>query len=83
MLGVGPRLCAGSFPFVRIVRTVKKGNGPSQPHVSPTRPSQHDQSSRLRLKLETMATYLTSRVDVDVVLGVLGVRNEGLDQELP
>jgi hypothetical protein len=36
---------------------------------------------RLDIELE-LQTYLTNGVDVDVVLGLLGVRHEGLNQEL-
>ena len=41
----------------------------------------HD--ARCRCRKEQDLTYLSHRVDVDVVLCVLGVRHEGLDQELP
>lgn len=35
------------------------------------------------MRIRKKATYLTSGVDVDVVLGVLGMGDKGLDQELP
>lgn len=43
-----------------------------------------DQLDRNRtMRIRKKATYLTSGVDVDVVLGVLGMGDKGLDQELP